>query len=53
VNRKEPQPLGTTYVARVQDGKNGSIQKNGRNPPQAVVKKPAQPSPPPPKAKSK
>jgi hypothetical protein len=52
MSRKEPQPLSTTYVAKVQDGKNGSIQKNGRNPPQVVVKKPAPPSPPPPKAKS-
>jgi hypothetical protein len=53
MNRKEPQPLSTAYV---QNGKNGNIQKNGRNPPQAVVKKPAPPSPPPPsppKAKSK
>jgi hypothetical protein len=49
MNRKEPQSL-----KRLQDGKNGSIQKNGRNPPVMVVKKPAMPSPPPPpKAKSK
>jgi hypothetical protein len=54
LNRKEPQPLGeTVYVANVQDGKNGSIQKNGRNPPHAVVKKPAPPSPPPPSPKIK
>ena len=51
MNRKEPQPLITTYV---QDGKNGSIQKYGRNPPVIIVKKPAAPPPPPPpKAKSK
>jgi hypothetical protein len=52
MSRKEPQPLKTTYVTYVQDGKNGSIQK-GRNLPQVIVKKPAPPSPPPPpKAKS-
>jgi hypothetical protein len=46
MNRKEPQPL-----KMLQDGKSGTIQKNGRT---VVVKKPAQPSPPPPpKAKSK
>jgi hypothetical protein len=53
MSRKEPQPLSTTYVVHVQNGKNGSIQKNKCNPPQVVVKKPAPPSPPPPpKAKS-
>jgi hypothetical protein len=42
MNRKEPQPL-----RKLQEGKNGSILKNGRNPPALVVKKPAPPSPPP------
>jgi hypothetical protein len=38
MNAKEPQQLPMT-----QDGKNGSIQKNGRNPPLNVVRQPDPP----------
>jgi hypothetical protein len=51
MNRKEPQRF---IIAGEEDGKNGSIQKRGRNSSVIVIKKPAPPSPPPPpKAKSK
>jgi hypothetical protein len=51
MNAKEPQPLANVLLT---EGYNGSNQKNGRNPPKASVKKPANlppPPPPPPKAK--
>jgi hypothetical protein len=48
MNAKEPQPVPMTR----NDGKNETVQKNGRNPPVNVIRQPAPPPPEPPKAKS-
>ncbi|MDR2519313.1 MAG: hypothetical protein LBD13_07900 [Spirochaetaceae bacterium] len=48
MNAKKPQPLPVLH----NDGKNKSIQKKSGDPAVNVVRQPAPPSPPPPKAKS-